>query len=63
MRLQHIYSRVLLGLGSVKEDALNSQETGGTREWKGLVRWVWGGDIFVEMRGTGKECESVRGWT
>ena len=34
---QHIYSKGMLGLGPVREDAPNSQETGGPREWRGLV--------------------------
>jgi hypothetical protein len=33
----YIYSRGLLGLGSVKEDAPNPQETGGPRVFRGLV--------------------------
>jgi len=39
----HIYSRGLLGLGSVRENVPNPQETGIPREWGGLVGWVqWG---------------------
>jgi hypothetical protein len=37
MRLQHICSRELLGLDLIREDAPNSQETGGPREFRGLV--------------------------
>jgi hypothetical protein len=37
MRPQHIYSRGLPGLGLIREDAPNSQETGGPREFRGLV--------------------------
>jgi len=37
MRPQHIYSRGMLSLGSIKEDAPNPQETGGPREFRGLV--------------------------
>ena len=38
------------GLGSVREDVPNPQETGGSREFRGLVGWVvGGGDILVEM--------------
>ena len=39
MIAQHIYSRGLLGLGSVREDTPNPQETGGPREWGSLVQW------------------------
>jgi len=35
--LQHIYSRGFPGLGSVREDAPNPQETGGPRRFRGLV--------------------------
>jgi hypothetical protein len=39
---QHIYGRELLGLDSVREDAPNPQETGGLREWGGLVGYrMW----------------------
>jgi hypothetical protein len=34
---QNIYSRGLLGLGSIKDDAPNPQETGGPREFAGQV--------------------------
>ena len=37
MRPEPIYSRGLSGLVSLKEDAPNSQETGGAREFRGLV--------------------------
>ena len=30
---------LLPGLGSVREEAPNSQETGGQREFRGLVGW------------------------
>jgi hypothetical protein len=36
---QHIYSRGLPGLGSVREDAPYIQETRSPREWSGLVGW------------------------
>jgi hypothetical protein len=39
---QHTYSRGLLGLGSVREDSPNPQETGGPREFRGLVGSVVG---------------------
>ena len=38
----HIYIRRLLGLGSVREDESNPQETEGPRNWKGLIMWGWG---------------------
>ena len=37
MRPQHIYSRGLQGLGSVREHAPNSLVTRGPREFSGLV--------------------------
>ena len=49
MRPPTLYSRGLPGLGSVREDAPNPQETGGPREFRGLVEW--GGDILVETEG------------
>ena len=39
MRPQHISSRGLQGLGSVREDAPNPEETGGPTEFRGLVGW------------------------
>jgi hypothetical protein len=39
--LQQIYSRGLLGLGLVREDVPNPQETGGPRDFRGLVGWGW----------------------
>jgi hypothetical protein len=43
----------------VREDAHNPQETGGSREWRGLVGWgIGGGDIFVETGG----WRGGRGW-
>ena len=55
---QHIYSRGLLGLGSVREDASNPQENGGSREFRGLLVGHEGvvsdGDILVET-GSGEE--------
>jgi hypothetical protein len=55
MTPQHIYSRGLLDLGSVREDTPNPQENGGPREFRGLVvRGLLGcgqggGDILMEM--------------
>ena len=52
MRPQHIYSRGLQGLGSVREDIPNTQETGGPGKFRGLVGWVMGGgDILLETEG------------
>jgi hypothetical protein len=49
MRPQYIYSRGLPGLGSVREDVPNPQETGGSREFRGLLGWrVCGGAILME---------------
>ena len=46
---QHIYSRGLLGLGLVRNDAPIPQETGGPNEFRGLCGvGVENGDIFVE---------------
>jgi len=36
-----IYIRALSGLSPVREDVPNPQETGGPREFRGLVRWEW----------------------
>ena len=38
---QNIYSRGLLGLGLVRDDAPNHQETGDLREFSGLVGLRW----------------------
>jgi hypothetical protein len=52
---QHMYSRRLLGLGSVREDEPNPQDSGGPREFRGLVGWVVGvGNTLVET-GDGEE--------
>ena len=48
---QHIYKRGLLGLGSVREDAPNSQETGGSLMGCG------------RGEGGGMGWGTVRGWT
>jgi hypothetical protein len=39
MRTQHTNSRGFLGLCSFIDDALNPQDTGGPREFKGQVVW------------------------
>jgi hypothetical protein len=36
---------------SSREDVPNPQEIGGPREFRDLVGWGWGGDIFVETGG------------
>jgi hypothetical protein len=47
-----MYSRGMQGEGSVREYAPNPQETGGPREFRGLVGSGLGvGDILVETRG------------
>jgi hypothetical protein len=44
-----------MGMGSVREDAPNPQETGDPREFRDLVGWVvGGGDILVETWGWGR---------
>jgi hypothetical protein len=45
---QHIYSRGLPGLHSVRKDVPSPQETGGPGEFRGLVGVWWDGDILVE---------------
>lgn len=45
-----MYSRGLPSLNSVREDAPNSGETWGPREWGGLIWWGWGGDILLAGR-------------
>ena len=47
---QPIYSRGLPGLGSAREDAHNPQETGGPREFIGIMGWD-GGNILMETMG------------
>ena len=56
---QHIYRRAL---GSVREDSPSPQETGGPREFRGLM--AWSGDILVETggQGGGTECGTVGKW-
>jgi hypothetical protein len=51
---QHIYSRELPGLGSVRDDAPNPQETGGPRKFRDQVGWGWGHSCGV--RGVGRRC-------
>ena len=47
----HIYSRGLVSLASVREDAATPWESWNPKEWWGLVVWGWGGrDILFEMR-------------
>jgi hypothetical protein len=54
MRPQHTYSRELPGLGSIREDVPNPQETGDPTEFINQVWWeVVGGDILVESGGWG----------
>ena len=49
-----MYSSGLPGLSSVKEDAPNPQETGGPREFRGLVgSGLVVGDILIETGGQG----------
>jgi hypothetical protein len=50
MKPRYIYSRGWPDLDSVREDAPNSQETGGPRECGGLVQGVWGGHPHGDMR-------------
>ena len=54
---QHIYSRGLLCLCSVREDAPNPQETGGPRKFRGLV--VWGVGTTSQRQGCGEEVWGV----
>jgi hypothetical protein len=55
MRPQHTYSRGLPGLGSVREDAPNPQETGGPKEFRGLMQWGWGVETSSWRQGAGEE--------
>jgi hypothetical protein len=48
---QHIYSRRLPGLCLFRDDALNSQETGGPREFKGQVGWGVGISMWRQVGG------------
>jgi len=60
---QHVYSRRLPGLDSVREDALNSQEIGGPRKFRGLVGCRGGGQwgYLPGDRGVGMGSGAVRG--
>jgi hypothetical protein len=49
---QHIYSRGLLGLDSMRGDATNPQEIWGHRDWEGLVGG--GGEEFLLEIGGGQ---------
>jgi hypothetical protein len=42
-------------MGSVREDAPNPQETGGPREFRGLVWWEWGLRTFSWRQGMGRK--------
>ena len=60
---QHTYNKGLLGLGSVREDTPNPQETGGPRDFRRWGAGWWGypsGDKGAEG---GMECGTIRGWT
>jgi len=62
MKPQPMYSRGLLGLCSVREDASNTQETGGPREFRGLVGCVGSGHPLGDRRQEGDmECGTVGG--
>ena len=73
MRPQHIYSRGLLGLGLLREDAPNPQETGGPREFRGLLGCGWevgtslwrqGGEkVFDVEESEGGWCVGNKIWT
>jgi hypothetical protein len=61
-----MYSRGLPGLGSVRENVPNPQETGGLREWGSLVGWemgVWGYPHGDRGGAGGMLCGIVRGLT
>jgi hypothetical protein len=49
--LQHIYSRGLPGLGFVRGDAPNPQETGDSREFRGQVGLDFGVGILLKTGG------------
>jgi len=62
-----MYSRGLPGLHSVRDDAPNPQETGGSSKFRVLVVWVgWGhpcgdqSEVRRRGRGESKECGTVR---
>ena len=41
-------------MGSVREDAPNPQETGGAREFRGLIGWGWGVGTSSWSQGWGR---------
>jgi len=51
---QHIYSRGLPSLGSVRKDAHSPQETGGPKGFRGLVGWLRRGHLLGDRR-TGRK--------
>jgi hypothetical protein len=60
---QHIYSRGLPGLGSIRDNAPNPQETGAPREFRGLVGWGLEGRHILVDSGTERRygmCNSGR---
>ena len=59
---QHIYSRGLLGLGSVREDEPNPQGIGEPREFRGLDRWVVGGGWWIHPDGDRRLGRSYWMW-
>jgi len=56
-----MYSRGLPGLGSVRADAPNPQETGGPREFRGMVGWVGRGHPYGDG-GQGMARERNKIW-
>jgi hypothetical protein len=57
---QYTYSRGLPGLGSVREDAPNPQETGGPREFRVLVGFGWVCVCVDSGQGEGEEVWDVK---
>ena len=53
----------MTGLGLVREDAPNLQETGGSREFRGLLGWVVGHTCGDRGLGGGMGSGTVEGWT
>jgi hypothetical protein len=59
---QQTYSKRLLCLCSFRDDALNSQETGGPREFIGKVGWVVGASTWRQgLCGGGVGCGGAKG--
>jgi hypothetical protein len=61
-----MYSRGLRRLGLDRENTPNPQETGGPREFRGLVGWGMGGEgilVVAGGQGGGMGCGTVGGWT